>query len=99
MDFENNKNEQCHSNHDIEELDRIRNQVINNFSSNSSDFYSSSNNKWLSYPSPRWFNCKKHKIYGNRNKSFINFRNYSRCFSNNNTISWNFYYYNFNKIF
>ena len=44
MDFENNKNEQCHSNHDIEELDRIRNQVINNFSSNSSDFYSSSNN-------------------------------------------------------
>ena len=29
MDFENNKNEQCHSNHDIEELDRIRNQVIN----------------------------------------------------------------------
>ena len=44
MDFENNKNEQCHSNHDIEELDKIRNQVINNFSSNSSDFYSSSNN-------------------------------------------------------
>ena len=44
MDFENNKNEQYHSNHDIEELDRIRNQVINNFSSNSSDFYSSSNN-------------------------------------------------------
>ncbi|BBM40835.1 hypothetical protein JCM16776_1055 [Leptotrichia shahii] len=44
MDFENNKNEQCHSSHDIEELDRIRNQVINNFSSNSSDFYSSSNN-------------------------------------------------------
>ena len=44
MDFENNKNEQCHSNHDIGELDRIRNQVINNFSSNSSDFYSSSNN-------------------------------------------------------
>ena len=44
MDFENNKNEQCHSNHDIEELDRIRNQVINNFSSNSSDFYSSFNN-------------------------------------------------------
>lgn len=44
MDFENNKNEQCHSNHDIRELDRIRNQVINNFSSSPSDFYSSSNN-------------------------------------------------------
>ena len=44
MDFENNKNEQCHSNQDIEELDRIRNQVINNFSSSPSDFYSSSNN-------------------------------------------------------
>ena len=34
MDFENNKNEQHHSNHNIEELDRIRNEVTNN-SSNS----------------------------------------------------------------
>ena len=34
MDFENNKNEQHHSNQNIEELDRIRNEVTNN-SSNS----------------------------------------------------------------